>query len=115
MNYILFDDKAWQNLLPLTFTKPVSEIRIGILTITEKWKWFLNSDLSFETQAYLSQKYPFVLSDDMLFINSKICPSSSLVKKIQDLSINNGLKKNGTLVAYRSNGQSCLNEKEALN
>ena len=38
MNYILFDDATWHNLLPLTFTKPVSEIRIGILTITQKWK-----------------------------------------------------------------------------
>ena len=41
MNYILFDDHTWQNLLPLTFTKPVAEIRIGILTITEKWEHYL--------------------------------------------------------------------------
>ena len=48
MNYILFDDITWHNLLPLTFTKPVSEIRIGILTITEKWKKHLNAEVLFE-------------------------------------------------------------------
>ena len=47
MNVILFDqEQSWKNLLPLTYTRPVSEIRIGILTIKEKWD--LEYDLSFD-------------------------------------------------------------------
>ena len=88
MNYILFDDYAWQNLLPLTYTKPVSEIRIGILTITEKWEKYLNSKLSFQTQDYLSLKYASHFTNDNFFINGKICPTPELVKQIQNLKNN---------------------------
>ena len=38
MNYVLFDGEAHRKLLPFTFTRPVAEIRIGILTIREKWE-----------------------------------------------------------------------------
>ena len=56
MNVILFDDYSRNDLLPFTFTKPVSEIRIGILTITEKWNYVLNTNVSFQTQDFLGVK-----------------------------------------------------------
>ncbi len=114
MNYILFDDEAWQNLLPLTYTKPVSEIRIGILTITQKWKKHLNSEVYFETQPYLSTKYKNNITDDVIFINGKICPTNDLVNQINKLDFNKGIKQNGNLIAYRSNASSCLNQSLAL-
>ncbi|HER40991.1 MAG TPA: glucose-1-phosphate thymidylyltransferase, partial [Salinimicrobium catena] len=43
MNYILFDGPARDQFLPFTFTRPVAEMRIGILTIREKWEKFLNT------------------------------------------------------------------------
>ena len=93
MNYILFDDFAWQNLLPLTFTKPVSEIRIGILTITEKWKSLLSGNFSYQTQGFLSEKYSSKFTSDTIFINGKICPTNELIKVINSLPINAGIKK----------------------
>jgi len=56
--FILFDDDRREALLPFTFTRPVSEIRIGILTITQKWERYLGSSTSFLTTGYLSKKYP---------------------------------------------------------
>ncbi|HQX03888.1 MAG TPA: putative sugar nucleotidyl transferase, partial [Flavobacterium sp.] len=41
MNYILFDGPVRNALLPFTFTRPVADIRIGILTIREKWEKYL--------------------------------------------------------------------------
>ena len=41
MNYILFDSDVRSSLLPFTYTRPVADIRIGILTIREKWEKFL--------------------------------------------------------------------------
>ena len=41
MNYILFDGTVRNALLPFTFTRPVADIRIGILTIREKWEMLL--------------------------------------------------------------------------
>lgn len=114
MNYILFDDHSWQNLLPLTYTKPVSEIRIGILTISEKWKKYLNAKVSFQTQPYLSVKYKANLESDTVFINGKICPTLELVNQIRALDINTGLKNGSTLIAYRSNTATTLNINEAI-
>ena len=114
MNYILFDDFSWQNLLPLTFTKPVSEIRIGILTITEKWEKYLNAKVSFQTQTFLSEKYTSILNNDTVFINGKICPTLELVNQIKTLDINTGIKKGNTLVAFRSNTSKPLNITEAI-
>ncbi len=114
MNYILFDDTTWQNLLPLTFTKPTSEIRIGILTITEKWETYLSGKLTFQTQAYLSQKYKGAYTNNMVFINGKICPTPELLAQINNLEFNKGIKKGNTLIAFRSNTASALNITEAL-
>lgn len=114
MNYILFDDATWQNLLPLTFTKPVSEIRIGILTITEKWETYLNGKLTFQTQEYLSSKFKAVYTNNAVFINGKICPTPELLAQINNLEFNKGIKKGNTLIAYRSNTASALNIEEAL-
>lgn len=92
MNYILFDDHSRSNLLPLTFMRPVAEIRIGLLTIREKWEHFLNSKTSTLTEAYLSEKFPIVKEKTNILINGSVLPTTQLVKEI------NGLKPNQTLV-----------------
>lgn len=112
MNYTLFDDHTWQNLLPLTFTKPVSEIRIGILTITEKWEKFLGVKMSFQTQDYLIKKYPSSINGETIFINGSICPDEALVEHIKNLNSDAGLKQGDKLIAYRSVSSS-LNINEA--
>lgn len=114
MNYILFDDATWQNLLPLTYTKPVSEIRIGILTISEKWEKYLNSKVSFQTQPYLRAKYKCELSNDIVFINGNICPTDELIKQIELLDVNTGIKQANSLIAFRSNSGIDLNINEAI-
>ena len=57
MNFILFDDNTRINLLPLTFTRPVAEIRFGILTIREKWERHLRMKTSSLTEEYLNKKF----------------------------------------------------------
>lgn len=114
MNYILFDDHSWQNLLPLTYTKPVSEIRIGILKISEKWEKHLNTKISYQTQPYLSVKYKCNFEVDTIFINGKICPTLELINQISVLAINTGFKNGNTLIAYRSNKSIPLNISEAI-
>jgi UDP-N-acetylglucosamine diphosphorylase / glucose-1-phosphate thymidylyltransferase / UDP-N-acetylgalactosamine diphosphorylase / glucosamine-1-phosphate N-acetyltransferase / galactosamine-1-phosphate N-acetyltransferase len=103
MNYILFDDQNIRPaLLPLTFTRPVCEIRIGIQTISEKWNDVLKTKVSFQTQDYLATKYPMNLSDDNIFINGAICPNDDLVKVIETLPLNSILTQGTEVIAYRS-------------
>jgi UDP-N-acetylglucosamine diphosphorylase/glucosamine-1-phosphate N-acetyltransferase len=85
MSYILFDDSTRIDLLPLTFTRPVAEIRIGILTIREKWERYLKSTTSSLTEKYLSDKYPIVKSSNNILINSSVLPTRELVKAIIEL------------------------------
>jgi UDP-N-acetylglucosamine diphosphorylase/glucosamine-1-phosphate N-acetyltransferase len=103
MNYILFDDQNIRPaLLPLTFTRPVCEIRIGIQTISEKWNDILKTTVSFQTQDYLQTKYPLILSDDNIFINGGICPNAELVEVIVNLPVNSILTQGTEVIAYRS-------------
>ncbi len=103
MNYILFDDQNIRPaLLPLTFTRPVCEIRIGIQTISEKWNDVLKTTVSFQTQDYLQLKYPLDLSEDNIFINGAICPNPELVEVIENLPLNSILTQGTEVIAYRS-------------
>lgn len=79
----LFDDKAWLQLRPLTYTRPVGDLRIGILTIAEKWAKLLRADFGFQTQAYLSVKYKAI--NAAIFINGSICPNEYLLEAINKL------------------------------
>lgn len=101
-NFILFDDETWLDLLPLTFTRPVGEIRIGILTIREKWEKRLHSSFSYMTQTYLSEKYPYVKGDENVIINSSIIPSEGIIKEILALEPGTMLLKDKLIVACNS-------------
>lgn len=100
-NIILFDPDTRDQLLPLTFTRPVSEIRVGISTISEKWAKQFNGHVSYITQDYLSEKYPIEISDDNFVVNGAVLPNSELCKLINDLNNNEAFQKNGELIAAR--------------
>ena len=105
MNSILFDD-CRSDLLPLTYTKPVCQLRVGILTIKEKWEILSRLSFSFKTEEYLQKKYPLVLSDDNLFINGSILPNKELVDAIEKLEREQSLVKDGVVIAYKSSNEN---------
>ncbi len=99
MKINLFDDRAWLTLRPLTYTRPVGDLRIGILTIAEKWAKYLNADFGFQTQAYLSLKYKAISST--LFINGSVCPDEYLVENILNLKPSQALYLSDLLIAVK--------------
>jgi UDP-N-acetylglucosamine diphosphorylase/glucosamine-1-phosphate N-acetyltransferase len=101
-NLILFDDDDyWRSLLPLTYTKPISELRVGILTLREKWELIYNATASFITQDYLAEKYPIAIEDDNVLINSSFLPTEHLQLIINDLTLNEAIIYDNQLVAAR--------------
>ena len=100
-NIILFDDDHWQSLLPITYTRPIAEIRIGILSIKEKWAHRVNCNTSYITQDYLSEKYPIEISNNNLVINSRLLPNDNMEDLILQLDINGALLYQDTLIAAR--------------
>lgn len=100
MNVILFDlEQSWKNLLPLTYTRPISEIRIGILTIKEKWDIELNTSCSYSTKGYLGAKFPLKEEPNSLFINGGLCPTPALLAEIKKLKPKQVLLKNNEILA----------------
>ncbi len=99
MNYILFDSIVRSNLLPLTFTRPVADIRFGILTIREKWEKYLQVETSSLTEDYLSMKFPLVKADENILINGSICPNDTLIEEIAKLMPGQTLAKDDTIIA----------------
>ncbi|MDC1492319.1 GlmU family protein [Flavobacteriaceae bacterium] len=102
MNYILFDGPIRNNLLPLTYTRPVAEIRVGILTIREKWEAYLESTITFVTEDYLSDKFPMVEFDENIFINASFLPNPKIINLIVNLKPNELINSGDDLLAFYS-------------
>ena len=117
MNYILFDGPSRNNLLPFTFTRPVADLRVGILTIREKWEMYLKTTTTTVTEDYLSDKYPMVEMDENIMINASFLPNLELVEMVRELSENQAIFKGEDIIAfYTSKAQEDIdfNRFEAL-
>ena len=116
MNYILFDGPSRNDLLPFTFTRPVADIRIGILTIREKWEKMLETTTSTRTEDHLSGKWPLELAEENIFINSSYIPTPDLIESIRSLSANQKLVINEDIIAYfqKGNKDVDLSELESI-
>jgi UDP-N-acetylglucosamine diphosphorylase/glucosamine-1-phosphate N-acetyltransferase len=100
MNYILFDGDVRNALLPFTYTRPVADIRIGILTIREKWEKHLGFTTTTLTEEYLEARFPMVEMEANVMINASFCPTESLVDKIKELNENEAIFKGEDVIAF---------------
>lgn len=97
-NTVLFDYNR-KSLLPFTFTRPVAEIRVGILTIREHWELLLEGTISYLTQDYLSKKFPEWREQENLFLNGAVIPNEELLNAARRLSLGQRLVANGVPLA----------------
>ncbi|SHL52308.1 UDP-N-acetylglucosamine diphosphorylase/glucosamine-1-phosphate N-acetyltransferase [Chishuiella changwenlii] len=102
MNIVLFDGEEWEHLLPLTFTKPVASLRMGILSFTERWEKILNEKVSFKTQNYLEEKFPIQLQTENIFINPSYLPTEELINTIKNLQLNQTILHQDKIVAVKT-------------
>jgi UDP-N-acetylglucosamine diphosphorylase/glucosamine-1-phosphate N-acetyltransferase len=102
-NLILFDlPETWKSLLPLTFTRSVADIRIGILTIREKWEQHFKQKTSCLVTTYLSDKYPLLQGKSNLYINGAVLPTTVLTDLLQQLPDNKLLVSGSTIIGFKS-------------
>ncbi len=99
MNYILFDSFHREALLPFAYTRPVADIRVGILTIREKWEKLLNTKTSTLTEDYLSIKYPLIKGEKNMLINGSVLPTVALVEEIISLKPGETLSRDDQVIA----------------
>ena len=100
MNVILFDSNR-SNFYPLSYTRPIAEFRIGILTIKEKWEYYYKN-VSVSTEDYLSDKYPIIKKKENLWIDSRILPSNELITELNSMRNGEFLESNDTVIAFKN-------------
>lgn len=114
-SFILFDGSKRTALLPFTYTRPIADIRVGILTIREKWEHYLNVKTSTLTVDYLAEKYPLSTTNDCIFINGSVLPDEVLVKTIYSLKNTQALfSDSDEVIAYRSKTEVSPKEMSAF-
>lgn len=101
-NIILFDGPSREDLLPLTFTRPVAALRTGISTLKEKWEFITGMDCSYETAPYLQGKYPRITTSNNLYIDGSIIPDENLWYELQKLNPEEVLLSEEQVIAYIS-------------
>jgi UDP-N-acetylglucosamine diphosphorylase/glucosamine-1-phosphate N-acetyltransferase len=107
MNYILFENETDRaNLLPFTFTRPVADIRCGILTLSEKWSKRLGAAVSYHTQSYLQAKFPLVSAAVNTWINGAVFPTDDLIAAIKSLKVGEQLVKGAIVIAVCGEGET---------
>jgi UDP-N-acetylglucosamine diphosphorylase/glucosamine-1-phosphate N-acetyltransferase len=100
MNLVLFDDPRIRlDLLPFTFTRPTSGMRVGILTIAEKWEKWMKTTVSYKVEDYLQKKFALHSTPDNLLVNGAVCPDQKIVDTIKNLPKGKYLVKGSMLVA----------------
>jgi UDP-N-acetylglucosamine diphosphorylase/glucosamine-1-phosphate N-acetyltransferase len=105
MDWILFEDSVCKDFLPLSFTRPVYELRIGIDLIREKWESFMGTPAFKHTRPHLVTAFGRLPSGspEAIWINGRVIPNAALREAIQWLNPNTLLKsQDGTLLAARS-------------
>lgn len=102
MNYILFDGTVRNALLPFTYTRPVADIRVGILTIREKWEKYLGYTTTTLTEEYLMEKFPMVEMEENVMINAAYLPNEVLSEMVMALEPNQAIFKGEDVIAFYS-------------
>lgn len=104
MQLVFSDAQYWEDFLPLTFTRPVAEMRCGILTFSERWQKILeNTEISYFTENYLQQKFKNPEEKESLFLVTNFLPTENVIQQIKDLKQGEALVYEDELVAAKIN------------
>ncbi len=88
MNKIILRDtrETHLNLLPLTYTRPVADLIVGINTIRQKWQMYLPGEYSYDVEEYLREKFPPAeIGTGDLIITSNVVPEEILARTVANL------------------------------
>lgn len=88
MSIILFDNSQRKRLWPLTQTKAVAALRMGMLTMMERWERLTGMQVFIHTEKYLQNLYGYAGADEHIWIDASVIPDKALVDLVQSLDKN---------------------------
>ena len=84
MKIQLDDNGKHLEFAPLTLTRSVGDLRVGILTNAERWKLLVpDAEISFATEDYLQNKFP--KAQDVIRVNACVIPNQNIVDQVRTL------------------------------
>lgn len=102
MKINLDDNGLHLRFAPLTLTRPIGNLRMGIFTNDERWKLFLpEAEIGYLTEDYLSKKFKSI--ENGIRVNSVLIPNEDVVAAIMHLEENTSLYLNETFLAANGN------------
>lgn len=107
MNIVVFDSEGIRdNLLPLTYTRPVGALRLGMDTMAERWQAFLPGDYYWQTEEYLTELFPAcpMTDEETLYVAGNVVATQALAEAVAALQPGQTLLKDGVEIAHRGNG-----------
>jgi UDP-N-acetylglucosamine diphosphorylase/glucosamine-1-phosphate N-acetyltransferase len=110
MKVLVFDDeKVRAELLPLTYTRPVGALRVGITSIAEKWQALLPGDYGWLAGTdWLREIFPGEADTDALCVAGHVLPDRPLVEAVKALGDNQALVAGDVTVAYRGDASEAV-------
>lgn len=104
LEVVLHDREPWrEHLLPLLHTRSAADLRVGVLTIAEKWRKFWNVNVNYYTAEYLQGKYAKVPENgSYLVVRANLCPSEDFLDVLVSLPMNTVLESEGKWLAYKT-------------
>src|SRR5690606_27473476 len=93
-------DTSQRNLLyPFTYTRAIADIRVGILTIRERWEKLTKQKVYILTAPYLQTAYASLPPGENRLINASIIADENLTALIMNLRLNEAIVKDGEVIA----------------
>lgn len=102
MQFIIFDGNVRHRFFPFTHTRPVADIRCGILTMRERWEFLLQESTATLTASYLQPAFPFKSQVDNIYVNAAVFGNTDMVNAVKNLKPEEALRQDNTLIAYRT-------------
>ncbi len=119
MQIVLFEDQVWSRFLPLAYTRPVGELRMGMMTMAQRYARVMNTEAVNNTRLPLRTIFPESSAQLQLHVNARLFPTASLLGELKSMVPGDVLKKDETLLArcidtQRENAENILVSKAEL-
>lgn len=101
--YLFDTEVSHENLLPLSFTRPVADFRLGISTIKEKWQELIPGSYRYLPVEYLREKFGEAPdpNEEALFIAGALLPDIHAADAVSSLFPGEALLDNDSPIAFR--------------
>jgi UDP-N-acetylglucosamine diphosphorylase/glucosamine-1-phosphate N-acetyltransferase len=99
MQIVLFEDHLWSRFLPLVYTRPVGELRMGMMTMAQRYARSMNTEVVHDTRLPLQALFPIASAQMQLHVNARLFPTASFLNELKSMAPGDVLKKDDIVLA----------------